>query len=339
LNKLNFSTFLTKVMSLNLIISSWRKMIPYFLNFLIKYGIFIFFAIFCIVTGFLEPRFLELKNIVDILEETSLVAIVSFGMGIVIAGGGVDLSVGHVAGFAAIITSILLSWRQINTALSILTGVGIGLGVGVLNGVMVSQLGINSFIATLGTMFILLGLRYWVTGGATIMMLPYNFTYLGTGSVFSVPIPIIFMVFTFLILYLFMEFTRTGRYIYMIGENIEANRLAGINIRKYTALVFICSGLLSVLSGILLAARQGLANVDLGDRFLLEAFTVGVLGAAIFGGRNIITGVFLGAILLTSFINGLTVIGVSPAWIYFTKGGFLLGAILVLRGRRRVEGG
>ncbi len=297
--------------------------------FLAKYGIFVFFAIFYAVVTILRPVFLSPGNLFDIFTEVSLVSFVAFGQAIVIAAGGVDLSVGNIAGFGAMLSCYLISEKGFGVPISVPIGIVIGGLIGLGNGLLVSRLYINSLIATLGTMFVLVGFLYMITYGQSIMMLPEAFTELGNGSLFNIPVPICFMALMFVFCHLFMEKTRHGRNIRMIGGNIEACRLSGMDTKNLTLFAFISCGVLSTLSGILLAARQGLANVDMGERFLLQAFTAAMLGTVIFGGRNIILGTLCGAIFLISLINGLTILGTGPEWIYFAQGSLLLVAILL----------
>jgi ribose/xylose/arabinose/galactoside ABC-type transport system permease subunit len=306
------------------------------LGFSIRYSIFVFFGLFFAIVTFLRPGFMSLGNIYDILIEASLVTFVAFGEAIVIAAGAVDLSLGNIAGFGAMIACYLLSVREFPVPVGLAIGIGVGALIGLINGLFVTRLYMNSLIATLGTMFMLVGFLYMVTFGQTIMLLPDAFTRLGTGSILKIPIPIIIMAFVFLICHLLMEKTKYGRTLQLIGGNIEASRLSGIDIKNVILFGFVACGLLGTLSGILLAARQGLANVDLGERFLLQAFTAAMLGTVIFGGRNVILGTFFGSIFLISLINGMTILGVGPEWIYFAQGSLLLGAILLNYYAKRV---
>jgi len=295
---------------------------------IIRYGIFIIFGIFYAIVTILRPGFLSLGNFYDIFIETSIISFVSFGEAIVIAAGGLDLSVGNVAGAAAMLTCHLMSNLGYDIWVSIVAGVAIGGLIGLGNGLMVTRLHMNSLIATLGTMFVLVGFLYGVTGGVSIHIVPDNFAYLGNGTFLSIPIPIFIMAVVFVLAYLFMEKTSYGRNITMIGGNIEACRLSGVNIKKLTLLTFVICGFLSTFSGILLAARQAVGNVDLGERFLLEGFIAAMLGTVIFNGKNIITGTLLGAIFLVSLLNGLTLLGAGPQWMYFSQGALLLVAIM-----------
>jgi ribose/xylose/arabinose/galactoside ABC-type transport system permease subunit len=204
----------------------------------------------------------------------------------------------------------------------------VGAVIGFGNGLMVSRLHMNSLIATLGTMFVLIGFLYGLTGGTTIHIVPPEFMFLGTGTFLSIPIPVYVMAVVFAATYLFMEKTGPGRNLRMIGGNMETCRLSGVNIKNLTLASFVLSGFLSTLSGILLAARQGLGNVDLGERFVLEAFVAAMLGTVLFNGKNVITGTLIGTIFLVSLINAITLMGAGPQWMYISQGSLLLVAII-----------
>ena len=296
--------------------------------FLARYAIFVAFALFYLLVTVSRPGFLSLGNLYDIFIEASLVSFVAFGEALVIAVGAVDLSVGNIAGFGAMATCFLLAEIGFDTTTSILIGLGLGGLIGAANGLLVSRLYMNSMIATLGTMFMLVGLLYMITFGRSIMMLPPSFTGIGGGDLLGLPIPIICMAVVFVICHLFIEKTTFGRQMQMIGGNIEASRLSGVGIHNLTFMAFVLCGVLSAMSGIMLSSRQGLANVDLGERFLLQAFTAAMLGTVIFGGRKIIAGTLCGAVFLVSLVNGMTILGAGPQWIYFAQGSLLLVAIL-----------
>lgn len=295
----------------------------------IRYPLFVAFFLFCLIVSIIKPGFIELGNIYDILIETSMVCFVAFGQAIVISVGAVDLSVGNTAGLGAMIASYLMAESGWPTSMGIVAGLLAGGLVGLVNGVLVSRMYINSMIATLGTMFMLVGLLYMITFGRSIMMLPDSFTSIGNGDLIGIPVPIYLMAIAFVLCHLFLEKTTHGRQIHMIGGNIEASRLSGVSIYNLTLMAFILCGVLASASGIVLASRQGLANVDMGERFLLQAFTAAMLGTVIFGGRNIITGTLCGAIFLVILVNGMTILGAGPQWIYFAQGSLLLAAILL----------
>lgn len=299
------------------------------ISFLARHGIFIFFGLFYSLVTIFRPAFISLGNIYDILTEVSLISFVAFGEAIVIAAGAVDMSVGNIAGYGALLTCYLLTQTELGIIPSIAVGTAVGCLVGAANGFFVSRLYMNSLVATIGTMFVLVGMLYMLTFGQSIMMLPQSFTDLGSETFLSVPYPIYAMALGFIVCHLFMEKTKYGRNIQMIGGNIEACRLSGINIKNITLFAFIIAGFLSTLSGILLASKQGMANVDMGERFLLQAFTAAMLGTVIFNGKKLIVGTLFGAIFLVSLINGLTLLGAGPQWNYFAQGTLLMAAILL----------
>jgi ribose transport system permease protein len=294
----------------------------------VSYGLFVTFGIFFVIVSILRPGFLSQGNFYDILVETSLISFVAFGQAMVIAAGGLDLSVGNMAGAAAMLTCHLLSNLGFGLVPSLLIGVAVGGLIGAANGLMVARLHMNSLIATLGMMFVLYGFLYGITGGVTVHIVPDNFSYLGNGTILSVPIPIYIMGVVFVLAYLFMEKTSYGRNMRMIGGNIEACRLSGVNIKNLTFMTFVLCGFLATFSGILLAARQSMGNVDMGERFLIQAFVSAMLGTVIFNGKHVIAGTFLGAVFLVSIVNGLTLLGAGPQWLYISQGLLLLVAIL-----------
>ena len=295
---------------------------------LVRYSLFVMFGIFYVIASILRPGFFSQGNLYDILVETSLISFVAFGQAMVIAAGGLDLSVGNVAGAAAMLTCLFLSNLGLGLAPSLMIGVAVGGLIGIANGLMVARLHMNSLIATLGTMFVLYGFLYGLTGGVTIPIVPENFSYLGNGKILSVPVPIYIMGVVFILAYLFMEKTTHGRNIRMIGGNIEACRLSGVSIKNLTFMTFVLCGFLATFSGILLAARQSLGNVDMGERFLIQAFVSAMLGTVIFNGQYVIAGTLLGTVFLVSVINGLTLLGAGPQWLYTAQGLLLLLAIL-----------
>ena len=275
-----------------------------------------------LIFGILKPAYVSLGNMLNLLTEFSMVGLVSIGMAIVLSVGQVDLSIGHIAGISAVVTSLFLV-KGVSTFLSILLGLGISTVFGILNGFIVAYLGVSSFIGSLGTMFILIGVRYGLTGGATIMCLPSSYTALG-----KMPYPLIFLTGAFLFAFFLMDTTVLGRRLYLIGENLDASELCGVRIRQETFIVFIFSAVLGAFAGEILAARQGLTNVDIGDRFMMEAFIGAYLGRVLSGERLVALGALFGAALLVFLIGGLTILGVDPSWLNFIKGIVFLAALI-----------
>jgi len=280
--------------------------------FIIRYGVFIFFFFIYLAIAIYKPVFLSPANMADIFLTASLVSFVSFGLAIVIAAGGLDLSFPNVAGYGALLSTYLMVEVGYSVWAGIAAGITVGVVIGFFNGFMVTRLYINSFIATLGTLFVLRGFLYWLTEGQSMQMLPEGFEYLGRGTLLGVRLPVYFMAGAFALCYLFMEKTRYGREITLLGGNIEACRFSGVNIRAITLISFVICGLLSPLSGMLQAASASAAAVDIGDRFMVPAFAAAMMGKVIFQGKNVILGTLIGIVFVESLNNAANILGVSP---------------------------
>jgi ribose/xylose/arabinose/galactoside ABC-type transport system permease subunit len=294
-------------------------------------------VLFTVVT----PRYLSLGNITDILKTISIKFIIALAIGIVIASGGFDLSVGHMAGFSGLVTAYMLVNLHMNIPLSILAGICVGTLIGCVNGIIVAWLGVSSFITTLAMQMLIVGLRYGLTNGTTIMRMPKAFTWLGNGRVFGIPVLVIIMFAILIIMIFAIHWTTLGRRIIATGQNMEASWLSGINPRIYTWLALVISGALCSIAGILIVARNELANVDVGDGYLMEAIATAVFAHVMFGKFKA-----YGVILMTTFIamliNGLTMLGVTPSSMNIFRGVMLIvvigfGKIMqYLRSRRHV---
>ena len=304
-------------------------------------------AVLSFVFWLLAPRYLSTNNIIDIFRTVSVRFVVSLAMGVVIASGGFDLSIGHVAGFSGLITAYMLVNLKLGIPESILGGVLVGTSLGCVNGVIVGWLGVSSFITTLGMQMVIVGLRYWLTNGTTIMNLPKAFNWYGAGKVsvtsdIEIPVIVIIAFIILLIMLFVMHRTTLGRRIISVGQNLEASRLSGINPRIYTALALILSGALCGIAGVLIVARNGLANVDVGDKYLLEAMTMAVLAHVMFG-KFKTHGVMLMTVFIIMLTNGLTMLGVDPSFMDMIRGTMLIVVIVFgklmqyLRNRRRTR--
>lgn len=281
----------------------------------------LFFQIF-------TSTFIDKANLLDILKEASKLCVISFGMAIIIAAGGIDLSLGHIAGFSAIVATTILKEYNAGVVVGLVCGLSIGLIFGLFNGFLVAYLGISSFIVTLGTQFIILGLRYWITSGNIIMFLPDTYTIIGNGKIFSIHNTIIIMIGLAIICYYQMERTVFGRRVSSIGGNITASWLSCINIRKHTMLTFVIGAIFAAVTGIVHTSHMEVVSVDIGDGFLLDALIIAVFSIVVYG-RMKTLGVILVSVILIALTNGLTMMGVNPFYVKFVKGSLLLGALAI----------
>jgi ribose/xylose/arabinose/galactoside ABC-type transport system permease subunit len=290
-------------------------------------GTLVMILVIAVVFTLLQRRFISVNNVTDMLKTSSIRFIVSLAMGIVIASGGFDLSVGHVAGFSGLIAAYMLVNLRAGIPLSISGGVAAGTLLGTVSGVIVGWLGVSSFITTLGMQMVIIGLRYWLTNGSTIRGFSRDFVWLGNGNVFGgMPVIVIIMFLIMIIMFFIMHRTTFGRRIVSVGQNMEASRFSGINPRIYTALALMVSGFLCGIAGVLIGARNRMVNVDVGDGYLLEAITIAVLAQIMFG-KFKAHGVMLMTIFVVMLMNGLAMLGVSPDAINVIKGTMLIMVI------------
>ncbi len=281
----------------------------------------LFFQIF-------TATFIDTANFVDILKDAGKLSIISLGMAIIIAAGGIDLSLGHIAGFSAIIATTILKDYNVGIIVGLIGGISTGLIFGLFNGLLVSYVGISSFIVTLGTQFIILGLRYWITSGNIVMFLPDAYTIIGNGKIFSIHNTILIMIVLAIICYYLLERTVFGRRVSSIGGNITASWLSCINIRKYTMLTFMMGGIFASVTGIVHTSHMEVVSVDIGDGFLLDALIIAVFSVVVYG-RMKTLGIILVTVILIALTNGLTMMGVNPFFVKFVKGFLLLGALSI----------
>jgi ribose transport system permease protein len=264
------------------------------------------FLLFSIIAD----KFLETSNLINIVQQVSTLAIVAFGLTIAMAAGDFDLSVGSVAGLAGILgTGLLVNGYNLISA--ILFAILVGAIFGLVNGIVSTKLGIPSLIVTLGTSSIAIGINFMYSEGRAIYgNLPESFTVLGRGDVLGLPMPIIIMAIIGVIVYIFLNNTRSGRYIYAVGGNATASKLSGIKVAQYRILSLVLSGVGAAIAGIVLAARLGSGQPTAGESFLMDSLAAVFLGmTTIKVGQPNIVGTLVGVILIGVINNGLNLLG------------------------------
>ena len=255
-------------------------------------------------------------------------AIVGFSMTFVISMGGIDLSVGSTVGITGMVLAAMILGGH-NIYLSILVVISLGALIGFINGVLVTKLKMAYFIATLGTMSALRGLIYVYTEGIPLYGLKFpEIKFFGQGYIGPIPVPIII---TLLLLavscYLFYK-TKFGRYTVSIGSNEEAAKLVGINIYRIKILVYILSGVFCAIAGVILASRSEAAIPTAGNAYEMDAIAATVIGGtSMSGGKGNMLGTALGAILMATIKNGLSLLNVNTFWHQVVIGLFILFAV------------
>jgi ribose transport system permease protein len=285
----------------------------------------VMFAVFSVVS----PGFFSAFNLVNLLRQISMLAIVVCGLTICIAAGDWDLSVGRVAGLAGIITVSLIN-RGTSVGVSMLVAFAAGIIIGCINGLLITGVGIPSLIVTLGMMTVTGGLSLTWTGGMALYReLPKHYTFWGSGYLFRVPVPIYIMVIIVVCTYLLLTKTRTGRYLYAIGGNKTVASLSGINVRRYRFAGLVTSGFLAALAGFILMARLGSGQPTSGGEFMLEGLGSVFIGVtAIKVGKPNILGSIVGVLIMGTLSNGLTIAGVNAYPQEIIKGGIMILAVV-----------
>jgi len=306
-----------------------------------EFGIGIAFVLEFVLFAFLSPYFFTPDNLLNVSLQASITAIIAAGMTFVILTGGIDLSVGSLVAFAGIVSTSLLKTGlppAAGFAVAIVSGLAIGSLSGAFAGFCITRFNIAPFIVTLATMTIWRGAAFVWTDGRPVWELPGGFAFLGTGRLFAVPVPTIIMVLTFIASHVILTRTRFGRYVYAVGGNIEAARLAGIRTGRVLLNVYVLSGTLAALSGILLASRMNSGQPNAGVSYELDVIAAVVVGGtSLTGGAGSIVGTFIGAMLIAVLRNGLNLLNVNSYIQQVVVGIVILLAVMLDQLRRRTK--
>lgn len=302
---------------------------------LVKYKSLLGLVLLIAVVSILNPSFLSPKNIMNILRQTSVNAVIAAGMTFVILTGGIDLSVGSILGISgAVCASILVSGQ--NVVIAVLAALVVGAVVGFLNGFIISKGKLQPFIATLATMTVLKGLTLVYTNGNPITLgsneLAMSFGKIGGGTILGIPTPAMIMILVFMVCYYILHNTKMGRYTYALGSNEEATKLSGLNTDKIKIWVYTISGILASIAGIIITSRLYSAQPTAGSGYELDAIAAVVLGGtSLNGGKGKITGTIIGALIIGVLSNALNILDVSSYYKTMVKGAVILLAVLLDR--------
>lgn len=285
-----------------------------------------------IAMAFASDNFFSIDNIVNVLRQQSIIGILAIGMTFVILTGGIDLSVGAVMALCGTIGAGVIVNMGLPGGLGLLAMIVVGVLFGLFNGVLVAWGKMPAIIVTLATMLIARGLGLVYSGGYPISGLPGWISWFGNGRVASVPVPIIIMVILYAAAWVLLQRTSFGRHVYSIGGNETAANLSGVNTKRIKLIVFMISGFTSAMAAIVLTGRLLSGQPGAGVAFELDAIAMVVLGGtAISGGRGLILGTLIGAVLLGIINNGLNLMGINPYLQDVIKGLIILLAIYIGR--------
>lgn len=291
-------------------------------------------AVFSVVS----PDFLSIENAVSILLQSSVLAVIAFGMTLVIISGGMNLSLGAVPGLAGIVCAMSLR-AGVPVGLSAMYALGSGLACGAIVGLLVGVFGMAPFIATLGMAGIAEGLALALSGGGAVFVSSTAIQRLGCGVIACIPIPVWIAVIVFTFTLILLKGTVYGTYLYAVGGNEDAARLSGINVIRVKLALYSIAGLLAAVAGLVLAGRMNTAHPSgaVGMEFEAVAATV-VGGTRLGGGRGNVTGTVLGVLIVSILRAGLNMTGLPAPWQMVILGALITGTLIadaMMRNRER----
>lgn len=286
-----------------------------------------------VIFGLTNETFLQFANLKNIVVQSSMILLVGFGMSVVIIAGGIDLSVGSVAAVAGVATVWLLENGVVPPSVALLAGVGLGALVGLANGLVVTRLGVPGIIATLGTMTLLRGVAFLIAGGFSVRSEDAQLAFVANGNIAGVPTPIVIVLVVFVLVHWLLAYTSPGRAFYAVGGNLQAARLAGMNVQGTVVASYVVAATLAAVAGMIAASRTASGSPIAGAGWELQAVMIVILGgASLFGGSGRVVGTLLAGLLIGMINNWISLQGISAVQNIVT--GTLLIAIVAVSERR-----
>lgn len=288
-------------------------------------------ALIVIVIGmcFATDRFYQTKNLLNILTQITSLGIAALSAGIIMISGGIDLSIGFIMAFSGCTAASVMA-HGASAWEGILVGILVAVGCSTLNGILTIYSKAEPFIVTLGMMSVYQGLTLLVTKGKNIAVNTPGFTFGRDKIADVIPLPVVFLITIFIVIYLVFKYTKFGRRTYAIGNNTEAAYLSGIKIKRNKIFVFALSGLLLGISSMILLSRLGSGNSTMGDSILMQAIAAAVIGGvAMSGGKGNIWGILLGTLLIGIISNSLNLLMVPSFWQYIVLGTIIVAAVFI----------
>lgn len=296
-------------------------------------GVYITLAVLVVLFSVLSSSFLTVGNMINLFRQIAINGLIAIGMTMVITTGGIDLSVGSILGLTAMVSAYLMV-SGVPAIVAIIICLALGALLGLVNGFIIAQYKLQAFIVTLATMTTFRGLTYVISDGKPISNISTSsaFTFIGKGDILGIPIPIFIFFIAFAIAYVVLNKTVFGRNVYATGGNETAAKLSGVDTKRTHMKVYVISGFLAALAGLILISRLNSAQPTLGDGYELDAVAAVVIGGtSLAGGRGRISGTLIGILILGVISNGLNIIGVSSFYQEIVKGLIILIAVFLDR--------
>jgi ribose/xylose/arabinose/galactoside ABC-type transport system permease subunit len=300
------------------------------IDLLKKYRIYLIFVLMFLIMAFISDAFLTRINILNMLRQISINGIIAVGMTFVLIAGGIDLSVGAVLALSSIIACDYAHPDSYPVIVPILIAVGIGAACGLVNGVIIAKGTVPAFIVTMGMMTICRGCTLLYNRGTAVLNFSKTFGRIGGGMAAGIPVPIIILFAVVLLFAFILNNTRFGRYVYAIGGNKLSAKASGINTDRITISVFVLSGILCGIAGVVLSSRVMAATVIAGIGYELNAIAAAVIGGtSLSGGLGTIGGTVVGALIIGILKNGMDLLNVSSYFQEVIQGAIIIGAVFV----------
>ena len=306
-------------------------------NFLMKYIMYLFLVLMCVVLAIASDKFLTPTNLMTIVKQISIQSIVAIGMTIIIITGNIDLSVGSVVAFCSVIGAMMMN-KGMPMILAIVIAIAAGALIGFITGGVTAKLKLHSFLVTLALMTAIRGLAQTLTNGRPVAGLPDTFGKIASASIGPVPLLVVYMIVLYAVFIYVMKYTAFGRSIYAVGGNQESARLSGINVDKVKTMVFVISGALCGIAGVLLTSK-----VRSGDPTCANAWEMDTIAGAIIGGTNMmggegkLGGTIIGLLFVGILANGMVLLGVSAYMQSVIKGLVIFLAVIINSVQKRSQ--
>jgi ribose transport system permease protein len=297
------------------------------LTFLSRYATLVALAAMVIGFSIHSPAaFFTVDNLLNVLNQSSLTALIAAGLTVTLIVGEFDLSIGYASSLAGVLVAGLMGQQGLPVGLAVLAVLAAGGGIGAVNGILVAKAGINAVVATLGIGTILVGVSYTYSNGQPIATgLPTVFLNFALGKVLGIPKPVIITAAVLILLWIIVNLTDLGQKLQAVGGNPEAARLSGIPVDRVKIFAFVTSGVCAALTGIMLSSLIGSGTLAAGDGYLLSAFAAVFLGSATLrDGEFHIVGTVIGVLIINTGINGLSIVGVATSYQNIFTGSVLI---------------
>ena len=298
-------------------------------KFLMKYVMYIFLVLMCIILAIASDKFLTVTNLMTIIKQISIQSIVAIGMTMIIISGNIDLSVGSLVALCSVSGAMIMN-KGLPMVVAIIASILIGALAGFITGGVTAKLKLHSFLVTLSLMTAFRGLAQTMTNGRPVAGLPSSFGKIASASIGPLPVLVIYMIVLYAIFMYVMKYTAFGRSIYAVGSNQESARLSGINIEMVKTMVFVLSGALCGVAGVLLAAKVRSGDPTCANGWEMDTIAGAIIGGTdMMGGEGKLGGTIIGLLFVGILANGMVLLGVSAYMQSVIKGLVIFMAVII----------